>query len=104
VINISSAIKNVEAATAAAPRLAKLKQATKDFEANMVKSMITEMRKSMKETQFGEQPGGDIYKDMLDDVLAKSVTSKTGFGMAQTIYQRLAPEVIAQAQAQLKRA
>ncbi len=103
-INISGAIKGAEAATLAAPRLAKLEQATKDFEANMVKSMISEMRKSMKETHFGDQVGGDIYKDMLDDTLAKSVTSKTGFGMAQTIYQRLAPEVIAQAQAQLKRA
>lgn len=81
-------------ATQAAPKLAQLKQATENFEAMMVKSMVSAMRKMSPEVHFGESLGGNVYQDLLDDVLSKALSQRGGLGFGKALYDRMAPELL----------
>ena len=72
------------------PKLLKLKKACQDFEAIFVKQMLKSMKGTVEKT--GLLDGGfaeEIYDDMLYDEYAKKMVKTAGFGIADTLYDKL---------------
>ena len=85
------------------PKLAKLQKATQDFEAVFLKNLLASMRRGMPGGGLEAKSfGGDIYRDMLDDELAKSASQSGTLGVGKILYKQLAPLAIAQEQARLR--
>jgi Rod binding domain-containing protein len=60
----------------------RLEEAAKQFEAYMLKMMMTEMRKtSSEDTLFGSK-ATDSYQSLMDDALAKRAAEAGSFGLA----------------------
>ncbi len=95
-IDIQGAIRQVIVAQKAEPELAKLKKATDGFEAIFLKKLFSQMRASVKETQFGDSFGKEIYNDMFDEALANAASKSQSLGMGDLLYKQFAPKVIAQ--------
>ena len=71
--------------------VAKLKEAAQDFEAIFLTMILKNMRKSMPQSNlFGNGPGADIYSGMFDENIAKTVASKGGIHLSDTIIESLA--------------
>lgn len=68
------------------PEQKKLKQACTEFEAMMVKQMLTSMQGSAK--MFGEGFGGDFYQDMFLDAISKEISAQ-GLGLGKMLYQQM---------------
>ena len=69
---------------------AKLQKACKDFEAILLKQMITAMRKSVpKGGLFEEGYADEMYQSMHDDELAKNMAHGKGTGIADILYDQL---------------
>ena len=102
--DILVAIKNVQAAAIAAPELEKLKKAANDFESIFLKKLFSQMRSSVKETQFGQGYGKEIYNDMFDEALANAASKSHALGMGEMLYKQFAPRLIDMAKQQMERA
>jgi Rod binding domain-containing protein len=74
--------------------LAKLKKATDGFEAIFLKKLFSQMRASVKETQFGQTFGKEIYNDMFDEAMANAAAKSKTLGMGDMLYNQFAPRVI----------
>jgi len=69
---------------------AKLRRACKDFEAILIKQLLTTMRKSVpKDGLFGGGFAEDIYQDMRDEQLARSMAHGQGIGIADAMFEQL---------------
>ena len=77
-------------------QLSKLKQTSQDMEAQFVKQMLQAMNKTMPGSSSGEGFGKSDYQDMFDDAVSKALSSKTGLGIAQTVFKSLEPTAISQ--------
>lgn len=85
------------------PRLKKLEEATKDFEAIFFKNLLSSMRKGVPGGSLdGSTFGGDMYRDMLDGELAKAASQSGSLGIGKLLYKQLAPLAIAEAQAKAR--
>ena len=72
----------------------KLYGACQDFEAIFVKQMLKSMKGTVEKT--GLLDGGfaeEIYDDMLYDEYAKKMVKTAGFGIADTLYNKLSVSV-----------
>jgi len=70
--------------------VAQLKEAAQDFEAIFLTMILKNMRKSMPQSNlFGNGPGADIYSGMFDENIAKTVASKGGIHLSDTIIESL---------------
>nr|MBF0221267.1 rod-binding protein [Desulfobulbaceae bacterium] len=68
----------------------KLKKACNDFEAIIVKQLLTSMRKSIpKGGLFGNGFENETFQSMQDDELAKSIAHGKGIGIAQALYNEV---------------
>ncbi len=77
----------------------KLRDACEGFEAMLLNIMYKEMRDTVpKDTLFGEDNGMKIWQSMLDTELMQAAAKSGGIGLADLIYQQLAPQVLAQTQ------
>jgi Rod binding domain-containing protein len=85
----------------AKPALEKLRGATDGFEQAFIKQLVQEMRKSSS-NEFGDMPGGQVYEDMSDDILAKSLSNGGHFGISDQMFKQMAPIVMAQSSLQPK--
>jgi flagellar protein FlgJ len=73
---------------------AKLKKACHDFEAIMLKQLLTTMRKSVpKDGLFKTGFAGDMYDSMRDEQLAKNMAGGRGMGIADLLYKQLSGEI-----------
>lgn len=83
--------------------LAKLKKATDGLEAFMFKSLLQSMggKKGLFSTNM---PGGDIYRDMFETNLSDVLAARGSLNIGNSIYSKVAPMAIAQAQLRLKQA
>ena len=93
-IDFQSVVRKVELADKAAPDLAKLKKATDGFEAIFLKKLFSQMRASVKETQFGQTFGKEIYEDMFNEAMANAAAKSKTLGMGDMLYNQFAPRVI----------
>src|SRR5690554_4040201 len=70
------------------PDAARIQQAAREFEGLFAQMLI----KSMRDASFGDSlfPGeNQLYRDMYDQQLAKSMTDGPGLGLAQVIARQL---------------
>ncbi|MBQ7515534.1 MAG: rod-binding protein [Schwartzia sp.] len=80
----------------------KLREACEGFEAMLLNIMYKEMRNTVpKDTLFGEDNGKKIWQSMLDTELMQAAAKSGGIGLADMLYQQLAPQVLAQQQGQV---
>lgn len=72
--------------------LESLKESTQEFEALYVMEMYKAMRKAVPEGGLLEKSNAEaIYQDMLDMEMAKEASRGKGLGIAQAMYDQLAP-------------
>ena len=81
---------------AASPQLAKLNQACQGLEAAFMKTLVSQMRKGTGEIHFGQELGGDMYRDMMDDTLSNMLAQKQGGGMIKSMADPMARQVLNQ--------
>jgi Rod binding domain-containing protein len=101
-IDIQNAARALQIAKRAQPELAKLKKATDGFEAVFLKKLFSQTRSIVKETQFGETFGKEIYNDMFDEAMANAAAKSKTLGMGDLLYRQFAPRVISQVTTQVK--
>ncbi|MBN9503541.1 MAG: hypothetical protein BGO01_19495 [Armatimonadetes bacterium 55-13] len=77
--------------------LKELKKATQGFESIFLKKLFTELRSTVKDSQFGQGLGKDIYEDMFTQALADSAAKSNSLGMGQILYKQFAPRIVDQA-------
>ncbi|MBI1331581.1 MAG: rod-binding protein [Armatimonadetes bacterium] len=81
--------------------LTKLKKATDGLEAFMFKSLLQSM--GGKDGLFSSKmPGGDIYRDMFETNLSDVLAARGTLNISKTIYNKVVPVALAQAQQRLK--
>lgn len=79
---------------------ARLRETTQEFEAYFLQTMIREMRKTIPQDPKTSTSESKYYKEMLDEVFARSM-SKTGrFHLAETLYRYLERAALAEADAE----
>lgn len=96
-IDIQGIGKAVQTGKAASIELEKLKKATDGFEAIFLKKLFSQMRSTIKETQFGQTFGKEIYNDMFDEAMANAAAKSETLGLGDLLYKQFAPRVIARA-------
>ncbi len=80
--------------TAAAAKERKLQRACKDFEALLIKQLLTTMRKSVpKDGLFTQGFAEETYQDMYDDQLARKIAHGRGMGIAEAMYKQLSHDI-----------
>ena len=72
----------------------KLKKACNDFEAILVKQMLTTMRASIpKGGLFESGFENEMYQSMHDDELAKAIAHGKGMGIADALYNQISGKI-----------
>lgn len=72
---------------------AKLRKACREFEALLVSQMLTKMRNSVPKTDlFGSQEKEAIFRDMLDQEIAKEISATDSMGIADLLYRQLSSQ------------
>lgn len=66
-----------------------LKKAASDFEALLVSQMLKSMWKNVEQTGLSSSREEGIYRDMLNDEMAKDIASGKGFGIKDIIIREL---------------
>jgi flagellar protein FlgJ len=65
---------------------ARLRETAREFEAIMLELMVKEMRKNVPESPiFGENPGREIFNEMLDGEYVRSMAVQGRFGIADLL-------------------
>lgn len=69
---------------------AKLRKATRGVEAIFLRQLMSAMRKSISgEGLFGGGTTGEIFSDMMDDVIAKTLSERGALGIGDELYRKL---------------
>jgi|GEM_PF-1472624 len=69
---------------------AKLRQVCKDMESVFMGYLLKSMRSTAKPTDlFGSEKEESMFRDMLDDEVAKSASKGKGIGIADMLYNQL---------------
>lgn len=72
-----------------------LKKATQQFEGYFLHELLKEMRKTVPDDKLlgDEGHGQEIFRDMMDQTLSDSMSSRGDLGMAKMMYDQLAPSL-----------
>lgn len=66
------------------------KRAADEFEAIFISQLLKSMSVGVKtDGAFGGGPSEDIYRDLMNDELGKSMTGQGGIGMSDSIYREI---------------
>jgi len=87
----------------AGPQLKKLKGVASNVEAIFLKDLMAQMRKGVNQVNFGQNFGGDIYQDMMDQSFAEAGAKSGSFGIGKILYSQFSKEVMNQAAADVAR-
>ena len=69
---------------------ARLRKAAKDFEAVFLYQVLKQMRNTIhKEEMFHGGTGEDLFSDMMDEEIARTMASRGSSGIGEAIYQQL---------------
>ena len=73
----------------------KAAKAAVDFEAMLIKQMLSEMTKGLEgEGFFGTQAGNDFYQDMFLQQISLNMATRQSFGIAESILKQVNPDAI----------
>ena len=72
----------------------KLKKACHDFEAIVLRQLLTDMRKSVPKTGLLDSGyAQDMYQSMQDDALVQALASGRGTGLADELYAQITSQM-----------
>ncbi len=67
-----------------------IKKACQDFEAIFTGFMLKAMRKTVQKSElFGSNQEEDMFRDMMDDEIAKTSSQRGSMGIADLLYKQL---------------
>lgn len=73
----------------------KVAEASRQFEALLLRQMLAEARKPMFESQLTPKvPGRDFYEDMVNDRLADAMSRNGSFGLARSLERQLSRQLL----------
>lgn len=101
-IPLSNLYRSAKMAQSIAPEMGKLKKATADFEAVLLKDMLGRMRQSGFKAE-PESHAMSILRDMNDQTMADHASGRGDFGVGKKLYNDVAPSAARQAYARLLR-
>lgn len=89
-INPNSKIKNEPVAEPKTQREFAARKAADEFEAIFISQMLKGMSIGVKtDGPFGGGQSEEIYRDLMNDELGKTMTSKGGVGLSDAIYREI---------------
>src|SRR5689334_6198520 len=98
-MNVSPLIKPVQAADIAPERLAnnpaltekqKIHEASRQFEAILLRQVLAASQKTVIQSKFADNStASEIYRDMVTNQLADTMSKSSALGLAQTFEQQL---------------
>jgi Rod binding domain-containing protein len=101
-IGLDNALKSAVMGLAAKPKMDRLSRATKDFEAILIKDMLTTMRRTMPNLSESSH-SAKLMRDMADQAMAEAASKRGDFGVAKQMYDRVAPSALRQEYHRLQR-
>jgi Rod binding domain-containing protein len=70
-------------------RKVKLRKAAEGFEAIFIRHILRIMRSSIQDGgMFGKGAAGEIYGDMMDNILAENMSKRSALGLADMLYRQ----------------
>ena len=67
-----------------------LRKSCQDFEAIFVQSLFKAMRKTVPESElFTENTATELYRDMLDQEIATTISQRQSIGLAEQMYRQM---------------
>ena len=100
-VNLNRAFLEIGAIGKSQVELQKLDKATKDIEALFFKDLMSAMRQGMPQTSFGDNYGGEMFKDLFDQSVSSALSQTGSLGIGKVIFRSLAPNVVAQVRTRL---
>jgi Rod binding domain-containing protein len=71
----------------------RLREVSEDFESLFVTQMYQAMRRTAPPTQlFGNTRDEELFRDLLDQEVAKKAAHGGSFGLGESLYQQMAPK------------
>ena len=90
-----SHLKNKPLLDSTTGRERKLKKVCQDFEAIFIYQMLRMMRATVPESELlKKSPGHDMFEGMLDEELAKKISTGGNFGIAGLLYRQMRPRTV----------
>ena len=68
---------------------AELRDAARDFEAILIRQLLSAMSQTLSGGLFGEGTAGDIYGDFMNAAIADNVAQRNDLGLADALYRSL---------------
>jgi peptidoglycan hydrolase FlgJ len=73
---------------------AKLRKASRDFEAIFVRELLKSMRSTLQDGgMFGSGAQGEIFSGMMDDAVASKIAERGDLGLGNILYQRMVQKI-----------
>ena len=66
-----------------------IEKVSRDFESVFVHKLLTAMRKTVPKSDLLDSFASDMYQSMMDEEIAKEMSTKKGMGMGEMIYNEL---------------
>ena len=66
-----------------------IEKVSRDFESVFLHKLLTAMRKTVPKSDLLESFASDMYQSMMDEEIAKEMSTKKGMGMGEMIYNEL---------------
>lgn len=70
-----------------------LRWAAEQMEALLIHELLKSMRRTVMKTGMLDGPGVQLFEEMLDEERSKEMAATGGLGLAQLIYEQMAPHV-----------
>ncbi len=75
-------------------QLAKLRESTKELEVNFLNEMVKAMRKTVPEGElFKKNSAEKMFEEMQDKELTRAMSNNHSFGLADSMYRQMAPQI-----------
>lgn len=88
--SVSRSAKTVSRKSGEDSKDLELRDACKDFEAILLRQLLSTMRKSIPKSElFGDSHAREMYQTLQDDALADHLTSGRGTGLGEILYLQL---------------
>lgn len=92
---LSAAVKAADNVGSHQKELTKLKKACDGMESSFLRQMLSEMRKTVSETESGgDDTGADTYKSMFDGALADRLAERGTLGVSNKVFHAMAKQVL----------
>ena len=86
---ISGFLLKVGTVEAHRSQFADISKASNQFQAELVKSMVQEMRKGL-DSEFSKMAGSSIYEDEINSVLANKISADSHLGLSHLLFNQMA--------------